>query len=1465
MSAAVIVSFSLPAAAVQIAGNLLINLRAEDYDPATLEWTQASATGIPGSFLTAQNPQRYPVAGATAVVMDGTGEFFVGPNTTEELHGDNVSHSVEMWVFQGNARAEEAVISWGQRGGPDGTVASFRYGTDSRWGAIARWGQPDMGFEPVADAAANRSVPPPLGTWNLLTFVYNSTTLTQSIYVNGVLNATEIVTNPGSGLNAHDNQPINIGSDREGNGTITGGDVIPYSGAINRIRVHSGVLSAADVLANYNEEAPQFATGLTAAQVTRAPVHRYSFNNPAGDALSMTVVPDTIGGFDAMVMGEGATFSGSELVLPGGSPTTQAYVDLPNGVLSNKQAATIEVWVTQTGNQNWSRIIDIGSNTAGEVGGPGGAFNGTNFLALTGNTGGSTNQRFERAGGGVTHGPAYRDAHNSTMLNQQFHHLVTYDDVLNEWRWFRNGILMEVIPDVQGPATLADVNVWLGRSNFAGDANFQGRFNEVRIYDYTLTESQAYGNFVAGPDNLNFDGTLPAIFTWQPEAEGTFNWNLAGNWTGPGGFPNSATASVRLVNNGMGQQTINLNAPISVNSLIFGTSELGTGGATTLAAGTGGTLTFNAPAGGTANLYMPNWSFDNTISAPINLAVDTFVSNTRPANTDSLMLTGTLSGPGALIKGGTGDVEISGNSPGYTADLQVNAGRLIISGIVGSSEYMVRAGSVLEIDRTGAVTFSGMITGPGVVEFTGPAAVTFTGEATTTGDFTILDGTFTQQGSLQVGSLRTDVPTVLAADSFTSVVNYASVGVDTGGSLTIRDGAQLTMTTGGGDFNVGDVGMGQSVLYMQGGLLGFKTIFVGKNPGTNGVVIQTGGDISKLPGGGESRIGGAFPGSQDVWGAWLISGGTFVMDNNLQIGAYGRGVMEVNGGAVAVNGWIAVGRFQSGLDESYGLLDVRAGSFSQQGGGTRLLVGEEGNGVLNVRGTGTVNLEGGLIVGAGSAEAPGNGVVNLHTGGTLTTPLIAQFNNAAASGVFNFHGGQLVATAANEAFMQGLDSAFVHSGGARIDTNGFDITIAQPLRAPNGGGVTSIPVTSGGSGYLAPPLLEIINGGGSGATAVAQVSGGAITGIVVTNPGVGYTSAPTVVVRGGGDGTGFTAGTPVTGANVSGGLTKTGGGLLTLSGASNYRGPTLVQAGGLRITGDLTAATGAVTVSSGASLGGTGIIGGAVTVNGGTLAPGITLGTLTASQNVTLSGGSTFAVDLNDSLFPTSDRLVVQGSLNLSGVNLVASATGAATGEAYIIATWGGNLTGTFSSVSLPPGYTVNYAYNNGVHSRNIAIVSGEPGGSAFDSWIGGFFPGVTNPAIIGIGADPDGDGATNLQEFALGGAPNDPTNNGLYFVFTTDSSDPGVQPELLLTLAVRANTPVFAGTTTQTASVDGVTYIVEGSENLVNFNSAVSRAAPVTNGLPTPPAGYEYRTFRLDASDGLPTRGFLRARITAP
>ena len=75
---------------------------------------------------------------------------------------------------------------------------------------------------------------------------------------------------------------------------------------------------------------------------------------------------------------------------------------------------------------------------------------------------------------------------------------------------------------------------------------------------------------------------------------------------------------------------------------------------------------------------------------------------------------------------------------------------------------------------------------------------------------------------------------------------------------------------------------------------------------------------------------------------------------------------------------------------------------------------------------------------------------------------------------------------------------------------------------------------------------------------------------------------------------------------------------------------------------------------------------------------------------------------------------------------------------------------GTYSSSSVPAGATITTASFSG--GGTLTVTSG-PGGT-YASWIDSFFPGETNPAIIGTGADPDNDGINNGVEMVIGGNP---------------------------------------------------------------------------------------------------------------
>jgi hypothetical protein len=82
------------------------------------------------------------------------------------------------------------------------------------------------------------------------------------------------------------------------------------------------------------------------------------------------------------------------------------------------------------------------------------------------------------------------------------------------------------------------------------------------------------------------------------------------------------------------------------------------------------------------------------------------------------------------------------------------------------------------------------------------------------------------------------------------------------------------------------------------------------------------------------------------------------------------------------------------------------------------------------------------------------------------------------------------------------------SGLTLLNQGGYGAIATANL---SGATVTTATVTNGGTGYTSPPLVVLQGGGGTGATATASISGGLVTAVNITAIGSGYTSAPQIV------------------------------------------------------------------------------------------------------------------------------------------------------------------------------------------------------------------------------------------------------------------------------------------------------------------------------------------------------------------
>jgi uncharacterized repeat protein (TIGR03806 family) len=254
-------------------------------------------------------------------------------------------------------------------------------------------------------------------------------------------------------------------------------------------------------------------------------VNRWSFNNPAGAAGAGTLITDSLSGSNGVIVGVGATFSGTALTLPGSTTGNQApsaisaYVDLPNRLISSKTNLTFEVWATVVATRNWQRLFDFGrmniagmgtGAAAGEItptaGAAPGATESSDDLMLAVNRGTAANtQRLAARLNGATE--LVSDSGATIATGTQYHIVTVVEDGAGSSgtngalvRWYLNGALTQTLDLNFRLQHIEDVNNWLGRSQWSGDSQANLSYNEVRLYNHALTPTEITNSLAAGPN-----------------------------------------------------------------------------------------------------------------------------------------------------------------------------------------------------------------------------------------------------------------------------------------------------------------------------------------------------------------------------------------------------------------------------------------------------------------------------------------------------------------------------------------------------------------------------------------------------------------------------------------------------------------------------------------------------------------------------------------------------------------------------------------------------------------------------------------------------------------------------------------------------------------------------------------------------------------------------------------------------
>jgi autotransporter-associated beta strand protein len=356
-------------------------------------------------------------------------------------------------------------------------------------------------------------------------------------------------------------------------------------------------------------------------------------------------------------------------------------------------------------------------------------------------------------------------------------------------------------------------------------------------------------------------------------------------------------------------------------------------------------------------------------------------------------------------------------------------------------------------------------------------------------------------------------------------------------------------------------------------------------------------------------------------------------------------------------------------------------------------------GILNVTTNGTISVKGGTGVLAASGVDFGGGNVNVTHNGTITTEpggssergiyaLALRAGNVAVSVTGSITTSSAASSVGVAATATSGNITIDIAPGATIKAGGIGILAGSDT------GTTTINNLGTVSGASAARFIGTMNVGNGGTT-------GTIIGDVLDRGTLNFNRSDAVTYSGI--------------ISDTGRVQQNGGGSLTLSGVNTYTGATNVNAGTLSVNGSI-ASSSLTTVNAGGTLGGNGIVGN-TTINGGALAPGNSIGTLTVQGNLVFTAAASYMVEVSPA---NADRTNVTGTATLGGATVKASfAPGTYVSKQYTIINAAGGVSGAFNAFTttdLPANFKSNLSYDSNNAYLNLALNFIPPPGSGLNA-----------------------------------------------------------------------------------------------------------------------------------------------------
>ena len=787
--------------------------------------------------------------------------------------------------------------------------------------------------------------------------------------------------------------------------------------------------------------------------------------------------------------------------------------------------------------------------------------------------------------------------------------------------------------------------------------------------------------------------------TWSSAVSG--DWSDSANWNG-GVVPDAAGAVAVFSNNWSGQTVTNVANTIGQIIAVDTTA----GGALTIG---GGTLTLDNNAAkpvintGSNNIWSEFARFRITsildgsngferqgsgymsLAGSTNTFSGTIVLNATNAGGGSFLVIdndANLGNATNTIQVATSTTALGFYNEGAAGDFTLNANRTITTSGSGDFWLKNKAGANMAID--------GVISGTARLRKNDSGTVTLNGANTYTG------GTLIEGGSLILGSgasISTNALTMGASGSTSATLNLGgntqsvaslaaitAAGVThsysiTNGSLNVGGGANFTMngsnnstfnmaglesfvfnaaarnfvvqphTAGGSGTNINSVRLANSGLASNS--ITANAITVGGATGSSS---------------GNANEGQIYLGSINQFNTASFSLGGFNASGLVDATAPGSSLRLRGTDGTGRTGLLFVGNTSSGTRSGAGTLDLGDGTLDALVTTTYI-----GNFQANSAGPTTTST---IAMGDGAFDSLS------MTMGSITNPAAANIG-ATINAVFQQNGG----TSKVQTLTLGNSLATNNASAPTFLANynlasSNAVLLAQTIEAgtntANYSSATRRKINFGAGtirNYDAATDLTIrgIDTSAEGRVEIAAASNAA-TRTFLADAGRKITVEETAVITFDGD------------------ITKAGAGTLVLNGANTYAGGTAVNEGTLTVnnaTGSATG-TGALTVASGATLNGSGIIGGATTVSG-FLNPGNSPGDLTFNDSLLLDSTATLTIEITGITAGEFDRVVGAATNTFTfGGTLALDNTGyvATLGDTITIFENWGAFDGLFSSIT---------------------------------------------------------------------------------------------------------------------------------------------------------------------------------------